>query len=135
MPSATPADPPFAGVVVGGHGRGRVLGFPTANVEVAEGEAPPVDGVYACWIRFPPAAERFGGTVSVGDNPTFDDVFERRIEAYVHDLDENLYGRAITVEPVAMLREMRRFDSLDELIERTEHDVRRSRALLAALDL
>lgn len=134
MPSAPSAEPSFAGVVVGGHGRGRVLGFPTANVAVAKGAVPPVDGVYACWIRFPPAEARHGGTVSVGDNPTFDDVLERRVEAYVHDLDEDLYGREISVEPVAMLREMRRFDTIDELIARTEHDVRRSRALLAGLE-
>lgn len=122
----------FGGVVVGGDRRGRLLGFPTANVDVAAGGEIPDDGVYACWVSFPPAAEVFGATVSIGFNPTFDDVTDRRVEAFVHDLDANLYGSQITVRIVGLLREMVRFDSLEELIVNTADDVERSRALLSS---
>jgi riboflavin kinase len=123
----------FAGVVVDGDKRGRLLGFPTANIAVAEGGdvSVPADGVYACWVSFPPEATRYGATVSIGDNPTFDDVTDRRVEAFVHDLTADLYGRSIVVSIAGRLRSMVRCASLDELILRTAEDVERSRVLLA----
>ncbi|GAA3877954.1 hypothetical protein GCM10022381_20500 [Leifsonia kafniensis] len=121
----------FDGVVVDGDKRGRLLGFPTANIAVAEKGDIPADGVYACWVSFPPDATRYGATVSIGDNPTFDDVTDRRIEAFVHDLSADLYGRSIAVSIAGRLRSMVRCASLDELIVRTAEDVERSRALLA----
>lgn len=124
--------PSFSGLVVGGHKRGRALGFPTANVALQAGAETPADGVYACWVHFPPAAVRFGATLSVGRNPTFDDVPDRRIEVFVHDLDADLYGASITVSIVERLRDMVRFDSVDALIAHTAQDVARSRALLNA---
>lgn len=121
----------FGGIVVHGDKRGRQLGFPTANISVTEGFEIPADGVYACWVSFPPETARHGATVSIGDNPTFDDVTDRRIEAFVHDLNADLYGRSVLVTIAARLRSMVRCDTLDELILRTKEDVERSRALLA----
>jgi len=120
----------FGGVVVDGDKRGRELGFPTANIAVGEGEVIPADGVYSCWVSFPPESTLYGATLSIGDNPTFDDVTDRRIEAFVHDLDADLYGRAVVVSIAGHLRSMVRCASLDELIVRTAEDVQRSRALL-----
>ncbi len=61
---------------------------------------------------FPPGTETFGATVSVGNNPTFGDVKEKRVEAYIHDFDVDLYGRRIAFS-VAFLRPMERFDTVD----------------------
>ncbi len=88
------------------------------------------DGVYAGLVSFPPGAETFGATVSVGNNPTFGDVKEKRVEAYIHDFDADLYGRRIGVHVVAFLRPMERFDTVDELIRQTSDDVECARSFL-----
>lgn len=125
--------PVVRGVVVHGDKRGRQLGFPTANIAVVEASDIPADGVYACWVSFPPEVARYGATMSVGDNPTFDDVTDRRVEVFVHDLSADLYGRAVRVTIAARLRSMVRCSSLDELILRTAEDVERSRMVLGSV--
>ena len=85
------------GIVVRGDGRGRELGYPTANLSPAGYAAVPADGVYACWFvhhlrRVP--NETAMAAVSVGTNPTFSGR-ERRVEAFVLDLDEDLYGQRV----------------------------------------
>lgn len=120
------------GVVVHGHARGRELGFPTANLEPAASGAVPADGVYAGWLL------RHGGTgapmpaaISVGTNPTFDDVVRRTVEAHVLGRDDlELYGEEIVVEFVTKLRPTLRFDGVEPLIAQMEQDVRDAAAAL-----
>jgi riboflavin kinase / FMN adenylyltransferase len=121
------------GVVAEGDRRGRHLGYPTANVPVAEGMVVPADGVYAGWLvrADGDAEERLPAAVSVGTNPTFGGT-EHRVEAYVLDRDDlELYGEAVAVELVEHIRGMERFDSVDALVARMAADVQRTRALLA----
>ena len=125
--------PQFSGLVVHGNKRGRVLGFPTANIAVNGPFPLPDDGVFSCWALLREGEALRGATVSVGRNPTFDDVHDRRVEAYIHDLDELLYGRTIAFFIVERLRDMQRFASVAELIAQTGRDVERSRLLLARL--
>ena len=113
--------PEVEGIVVRGDGRGRELGFPTANLDVPEGLLVPPDGVYAGW-----ACER-RAAVSIGTNPHFHGV-ERRVEAHLLDFDGDLYGDRLVVEIWAPLREQRRFDSVDELVAAIGDDVERTRA-------
>jgi riboflavin kinase/FMN adenylyltransferase len=113
--------PEVEGIVVRGDGRGRELGFPTANLDVPDGLLIPPDGVYAGWTRGRRAA------VSIGTNPHFDGV-ERRVEAYLLDFDDDLYGERLVVEIWAPLREQRRFDSLEELVAAIGGDVEQVRA-------
>jgi len=112
--------PEVEGIVVRGDGRGRELGFPTANLEVPERLLVPPDGVYAGWARDQRAA------VSIGTNPHFDGV-ERRVEAHLLDFDGDLYGERLVVEFWTPLREQRRFDSLEELVAAIRDDVERTR--------
>jgi riboflavin kinase / FMN adenylyltransferase len=112
--------PEVEGVVVRGDGRGRELGFSTANLDLPEGLLVPPDGVYAGWTRDRRAA------VSIGTNPHFDGV-ERRVEAHLLDFDGDLYGDRLVVEMWSRLREQRRFDSLEELIAAIGGDVERVR--------
>jgi riboflavin kinase/FMN adenylyltransferase len=114
--------PEVEGIVVRGDGRGRELGFPTANLDLPEGLLVPPDGVYAGWARDRRAA------VSIGTNPHFDGV-ERRVEAHLLDFDDDIYGERLVVELWAPLREQRRFDSLDELVDAIGDDVERTRAV------
>ena len=112
--------PEVEGIVVRGDGRGRELGFPTANLDVPAQLLVPPDGVYAGWTRDRHAA------VSIGTNPHFDGV-ERRVEAHLLDFDDDLYGERLVVELWLPLREQRRFDSLEELVAAIDADVERTR--------
>jgi riboflavin kinase/FMN adenylyltransferase len=118
------------GPVVRGNARGRELGFPTANVAVAEGIAIPKDGVYAGYV-VKANGNRSKAAISIGTNPTFDGV-ERRVEAYVidegHDLD--LYDEHVILEFAAPLRGMERFETVDALVVQMAADVAAARTRL-----
>ncbi len=124
---------PYAvrGVVVRGDQRGRELGFPTANVPTGALTAVPPDGVYAGWLRRLDTGESYPAAISVGTNPTFDGVRERRVESYVLDrTDLDLYGVEVEVSFVERLRGMVAFGSVDELVVQMTADVDRARELL-----
>ena len=124
----------FRGVVVAGDRRGRLLGFPTANLRVPAERACPADGVYAGWVRRRDVkkAEWWPAAISVGTNPTFDGV-QRRVESYVLDRDDlELYGVPIVVEFTDRIRGQIRFDGPDALIAQMTDDVARCRTILAA---
>jgi riboflavin kinase / FMN adenylyltransferase len=113
--------PEIEGTVVRGDGRGRELGFPTANVDVPRQLLVPPDGVYAGAARGRRAA------VSIGTNPHFDGV-ERRVEAHLLDFDDDLYGQRLVVEIWSRLRGQRRFDSLEQLVAAIGADVEHTRS-------
>lgn len=120
------------GIVVRGDRRGHELGFPTANLSTPRFAAVPADGVYAAQFALLNASGRapLMAAVSVGTNPTFSGR-ERRVEAFVLDVDEDLYGQRVAVDFVAKLRDMERYDSSAELVEQMHVDVRRTRELLS----
>lgn len=109
------------GNVVHGDGRGRELGFPTANLDVPPNLLVPPDGVYAGWTRGHRAA------ISIGTNPHFDGV-ERRVEAHLLDFDDDLYDQRLVVEVWGWVREQRRFDSLEDLVAEIGADVEATRS-------
>jgi len=119
------------GVVVAGEGRGRVLGYPTLNVEP---EAPrkllPPDGVYAVDVATPRG--RFGGMLSIGGRPTFDDD-RRTIEAHLFEASGKFYGDVVQVGFVARLRDIERFPDATALVEQLAVDERDARRALTAL--
>ncbi|MPZ66114.1 MAG: bifunctional riboflavin kinase/FAD synthetase [Pseudonocardiaceae bacterium] len=115
------------GIVVRGDHRGRDLGYPTANLSTPRYAAVPADGVYAG--RFVHRGRELAAAVSVGTNPTFSGR-ERRVEAYVLDVDEDLYGEQVALDFVARLRGMERFDSIEQLLEQMERDVLATREAL-----
>ena len=116
------------GPVVRGDARGRELGYPTANVAVDASMAVPADGVYAGWLVRADGT-RLPAAISVGTNPTFDGT-ERRLEAYALDVDVDLYDEVVSVEFVERLRDMVRFDSVDDLLVQMAQDVGDSRRRL-----
>jgi len=124
---------PYAvrGVVVRGDQRGRELGFPTANVPAGGLTAVPPDGVYAGTLRRLDTGEAYPAAISVGTNPTFDGVRDRRVESYVLDrTDLDLYGVEVEVSFVERLRGMVAFESVEKLIDQMTDDVDRARELL-----
>ncbi len=123
----------ITGTVVRGDQRGRELGFPTANVLVPGDVGVPADGVYAGWLRRLDTDETFPAAISVGTNPTFEGVHNRRVESHVLDrTDLELYGVGIEVTFVQHLRGMLRFDGVESLVEAMNEDVVRTRAILGA---
>jgi riboflavin kinase/FMN adenylyltransferase len=123
------------GPVVVGDRRGRLLGYPTANLAVPEGMAVPPDGVYAGWLDAPDVlTASMPAAISVGTNPTFGE-HTRRVEAYVLDRDDlELYGENVGVDFGWRLRGMVTFDSVDELLVQMADDVRETRALTGSAD-
>ncbi|MCL5043788.1 MAG: bifunctional riboflavin kinase/FAD synthetase [Deltaproteobacteria bacterium] len=117
------------GTVVRGRGRGRLLGFPTINLEL-ESECVPADGIYATLAGF--NGSHYPSVTSIGFRPTFNET-ERAVEAHLIDFSDLLYGRRIKLEFVERLREERKFDSPQALAERMRLDVEQARAVLAAL--
>lgn len=119
------------GIVVRGDRRGHELGFPTANLSTPRYAAVPADGVYAGRFSLLNNANRppLMAAISVGTNPTFSGR-ERRVEAFVLDVDEDFYGQRIGVDFVERLRPMERYDSSAALVEQMHDDVRRTRELL-----
>jgi riboflavin kinase/FMN adenylyltransferase len=110
------------GVVVKGDGRGRALGFPTANVDL-EGEILPPRGVYEVLAEV--RGRRWPAVANVGVRPTFHPEAGDTpvIEVHVPGLDGDLYGERIEIELVRRLREERRFPSKDALIAQIRADV------------
>ena len=108
------------GVVVVGDRRGKTLGFPTANLEVPDGQLLPPRGIYAG------AAFGHRAAVSIGVNPHFEGS-ELRVEAHLLDFDGDLYGRRLVLELWQRLRDERAFASEAELIDAIAADVEATR--------
>jgi riboflavin kinase/FMN adenylyltransferase len=98
----------LAGVVERGDGRGRSLGFPTANLAACADA--PADGVYAGWAFVDDAAQRRAALVVVGDRPTFAGV-ERRVETHLLDFAGDLYGRRLRIALEVRVGDVRAYPS------------------------
>jgi len=110
------------GRVVRGDGRGRALGFPTANVDL-EGETTPPPGVYQVVATL--AGERRVAVANLGVRPTFgaSPGAVPVLEVHVPGLDREFYGERLEVEFVRRLRDERRFASREDLVDQIRRDV------------
>ncbi|MDI2097520.1 bifunctional riboflavin kinase/FAD synthetase [Ruicaihuangia caeni] len=128
--------PTLRSVVVAGEKRGRELGFPTANLRPDVEGFIPADGVYAGWLTIAGDQEGEGvpmpAAISIGNNPTFDGVPERQVEAFVLDQDFDLYGRTVEIAFVDRIRDMLKFTTIEALIDTLHEDVRRTREIMAS---
>ncbi|MFK7917429.1 MAG: bifunctional riboflavin kinase/FAD synthetase [Ilumatobacter sp.] len=117
------------GDVVQGDQRGRLLGFPTANVEVSNRICLPADGVYA-GVYERPNGEMHDCAINLGRRPTFYEHAETSLlEAHLLDFEGDLYGEAAKVRFTHFLRSERKFDGIDALIEQLRADVESTRTL------
>jgi riboflavin kinase/FMN adenylyltransferase len=121
-----------SGVVIGGDRRGRLLGFPTANLRIDQRKAFPADGIYAVRARLPGETEaRRAAVVSLGVRPQFGSGKPRLVEVYLMDASLDLYGELLLVEFVARLRGEERFASVEALQEQMARDDAAARHALA----
>lgn len=121
---------PFSieGVVVEGQKLGRQLGFPTANVMAGDYVRPRL-GAYATISRLADGRE-LPGVANFGVNPTTG-LVEARLEVWLFDFDEDIYGRTLETDLVAFLRPELKFDGLPALIQQIATDADDARAVLA----
>jgi riboflavin kinase/FMN adenylyltransferase len=119
--------PVLLGRVVHGHGRGRDLGFATANLDCGD-LLVPGDGVYAGSAEMD--GRSWPAAISIGRSPTFGEG-PRQVEAHLIGCDENVYDQRMRVTIVARLRDQRRFASPEELRRQIEGDVQRTRQMVA----
>lgn len=117
----------IAGVVQRGSQLGRKLGFPTANIPLGDYVVPKL-GIYATRSILPDG-RRIDGVANLGRNPTTGEV-EPRLEVWLFDFDEDLYGQSLETELVAYLRPEEKFDSLDLLVAQVMRDAETARAIL-----
>ena len=118
------------GVVAHGDKRGRLLGFPTANVSLPDHIAVPADGVYAGWYRRPDGIRR-PTAISLGRRPTYyAESGLQLLECYLLDFDGDLYDEPAQVDFVAHLRDQARFESSQALIDQMGRDVATTRRVL-----
>jgi riboflavin kinase/FMN adenylyltransferase len=122
---------PFAieGVVEHGDKRGRTIGYPTANLSLANYQRPRF-GIYAVRGRLP-EGRVVDGAANLGVRPTFQPPREL-LEPYFFDFDGDLYGRTIEVELISWLRPEAKFDNVEALIAQMEKDCREAKRRLAA---
>ena len=112
------------GEVVVGDGRGRSIGFPTANVLPDADAVIPARGVYAGFVRV--GEDEYAACTNVGVAPTFART-ESRVEAHLLDFEGDLYGRVVAVGFQERIREERRFSGVDELVRQIRRDVEEAR--------
>ncbi|HOV78722.1 MAG TPA: bifunctional riboflavin kinase/FAD synthetase [Bacillota bacterium] len=117
---------PFAeGEVIVGDGRGSLLGFPTANLEINQNLLVPANGVYMAKVAY--EGETYLGMANIGTKPTFQGK-KRNIEVHLLDFCEELYGKRIKVSFRRKIREEKRFSSPSDLIEQIKLDIIKARS-------
>lgn len=113
----------ITGKVTHGAKRGRLLGYPTINLEIETGLVIPQNGVYA--VQLVIQNYHYDGIANVGTNPTFNDI-KRRIEVHILDFSGDLYGELVTVRFLKYIRKECTFPNSEELKQQIAKDIARA---------
>jgi riboflavin kinase/FMN adenylyltransferase len=119
-------------VVHGRHRGGKLLGFPTANLQLSDDLLLPRPGAYAVLAELPEIPSRLRGVANVGRNPTFGDE-GLHVETHLLDLHRDIYGRRLTIHFIRHLREERKFSSIPGLTAQISSDLAAARKILDSL--
>ena len=121
-------DYPLSGTVVRGRQLGRTIGYPTANIAVANPlKLVPANSVYAVQVLH--NKQKYGGMLNIGTRPTVDGT-NRTIEVHIFDFDEDIYDQTLQVNFVQRLRNEQKFDGLDALIAQLKKDEQEAREIM-----
>ncbi|MHC6231946.1 riboflavin kinase [Arthrobacter sp. MMS24-T111] len=110
------------GTVEHGDQRGRLLGFPTANIPLENEDIE--DGVWGAIVLLEPG-RRVPAAVSIGRRSTFYEKGQRLLEAHLLDVNEDLYGRTIHIQLATKIRDQRAFENVQSLMEQLRQDVQK----------
>jgi riboflavin kinase / FMN adenylyltransferase len=121
---------PYAlmGTVVAGDKRGRLLGYPTANMDLdSEKKLVPENGIY--FVKVELGVEKYFGMASIGVRPTFQTSGKRTIEVNILDFDRDIYGQELRIQFLRRMRQEFKFDSAEQLIQQMDRDKELSKVL------
>ena len=113
---------PFSleGVVVKGEGRGKKIGFPTANIQASPDLLVPHKGVYVTRTIY--KGMTYQSVTNIGNNPTFKDGNQLHIETHLFDFDTDIYGEVLEIEFLHKVRDEKKFPTVNDLIEQIKKD-------------
>lgn len=115
----------ISGAIIRGMGRGRELGFSTANINYSKETVIPKSGVYATRTTYKDIV--YNSVTNVGLNPTFNDITEVSIETHLLDFNRDIYGETISVSFIDHIRDEQKFNSREELIAQIEADIKQAK--------
>ena len=113
------------GVVVKGEGRGKKIGFPTANIQVSPDLIIPSNGVYVTRTIY--KGMTFQSVTNIGYNPTFKDTLITHIETNLFDFDTDIYGETLEIQFLGKIRNERKFPTVNDLISQIRADVEQAK--------
>ncbi len=120
----------LSGVVKHGQALGRTIGFPTANIDIADDtKLIPGNGVYAVFVSID--NQLFKGMLNIGVRPTVGKSTSRSIEVNIFDFDRDIYQQFITIQFIRKIREEQAFESVENLRQQLQEDEKAVRAVLA----
>ncbi|HOU83479.1 MAG TPA: bifunctional riboflavin kinase/FAD synthetase [Spirochaetota bacterium] len=118
----------MSGKIIKGFGRGRQIGFPTANLCIDDSKIIPLDGVYAVYAGYNGKTHK--GVLNIGSNPTFGNQ-SRTIELHILKFSKDIYDEIISVHFVSRIRAEIKFSSVDALISQINDDIAKAVELLS----
>ena len=114
-------------VVTGRDRGGKLLGIPTANINLSD-ELCPKTGIYAVMVEFD--GRKYKGVANIGYSPTFDDhVFT--VEVHILDFSDNIYGKRIRINFIKRIRDEKKFSDISELVAQIKLDIAAGREILS----
>jgi riboflavin kinase/FMN adenylyltransferase len=118
----------ISGVVVKGEGRGKKIGFPTANIQIASDLIIPQKGVYVTKTSYKEMV--YQSVTNIGNNPTFKDTELIHIETNLFDFNNDIYGEVLHIEFLQKIRDEKKFSTVNDLIEQIKKDVNSAKKIL-----
>ena len=109
----------YSGIVIHGLQNGRKFGFPTANVALTSEDNMPEKGVYAVNVSI--EEKSYQGMLYAGTRPTLH-LTSISIEIYIFDFDQDIYDKPLSFELLQKIRDERKFDTIEDLIQQIKHD-------------
>ena len=119
----------LSGEVVHGDGRGKTIGYPTANIKVDETQQKLLPSLGAYAVQVHTVAGQFSGMLNIGFKPTFYGE-TKAVEVHLFDFSNDLYGQEISIQFIDFLRPEQKFNSKEELVQQLQADEEKSRLLV-----
>lgn len=116
------------GVVVKGEGRGRKIGFPTANIQVSSDMIIPQKGVYVTKAIY--KGMTYHSVTNIGVNPTFNESENLHIETHLFDFNNDIYGEVLDIQFLLKIRDEKKFNTVNDLVKQIKHDVDHAKSYL-----
>lgn len=113
------------GRIIKGQGRGKTIGFPTANIIFSKDRIIPRLGVYASRCHY--NGMIYNSITNIGHNPTFNEHLIVNFETHIFDFDNDIYGEEISVELNQFMREEKKFENVNELIKQINLDIEQAK--------